>query len=735
DAACAVRFLDLSGTRLTADSVGHVASAFMGQWDANGEERVIEQHSCRSAASGAFVPVLDLSHNALEDSGVEAIAQSVVRSVCLRLRNVGCTKDGLQKLLKCHEWIVELDVGRNPIGVVDLTGLFSVVKSSKQWEVLNISRLAVLAGFEYTANLVTPEMVECLRKAPGLKDVDCSENRLDDDRAKIIVEAVKDSETDRLQRLAMNESGCGILTAEALKAVLSQRAMLSGRVPYGSSRCTALRILELRGNKLHDDCMKIFSQGLGDSISLEKLILAGESLEATHGALMVSKLKVENWDVLDWRQQPRRPFKRSFVPFDPDAVESFGGAAKVAKREFLQHQCLRLCAMAEIARAHDSDLDTSPSNLRGILNIVQTNPILSLLLVCFVPLGFTSHALGLQPSYVFGCNFMAIIPLAWIIGKSTEDLSAAVGQTMGGLLNASFGNLVEMLLVIAGIRRNQVVVVQCTLLGSILSNLLLVMGCAFLLGGWFYATQKYSQQGASTQCTLLALSVFSIALPTLYAKILEETQEFEHMLQVSRWSSVFLLVTYAAYLYFQLGTHQALFEDLSGEEEEEVPDLTPGFAAVVLAVATVVTSYSTDFLIDSIEGTVEKYDLSQEFIGIILLPIIGNAAEHYTAITVAMRNKMDLALGVAAGSSCQMALLVTPFSVLVGWAFDREMSLDFHSFQVAVLFISVFLASSILSNGTSNWLEGLMLLVTYIVLALIYFFEGAGKGHSLAVLD
>lgn len=277
DAACAVRFLDLSGTRLTADSVGHVASAFMGQWDA-GEEHVIEQHSCRSASSGACVPVLDLSHNALEDAGVEAIAQNVVRSVCLRLRNVGCTKDGLQKLLKCHEWIVELDVGRNPIGVVDVTALFSVVKSSKKWEVLNISRLAVLAGFEYTANLVTPEMVECLRKAPGLKDVDCSENRLDDDRAKIIVEAVKDSETDRLQRLAMNESGCGILTAEALKAVLSQRAMLSGRVPYGSSRCTALRILELRGNKLHDDCMKIFSQGLGDSISLEKLILAGNDI-------------------------------------------------------------------------------------------------------------------------------------------------------------------------------------------------------------------------------------------------------------------------------------------------------------------------------------------------------------------------------------------------------------------------------------------------------------------------
>ncbi|CAK9012371.1 Vacuolar calcium ion transporter (High copy number undoes manganese protein 1) (Manganese resistance 1 protein) (Vacuolar Ca(2+)/H(+) exchanger) [Durusdinium trenchii] len=360
------------------------------------------------------------------------------------------------------------------------------------------------------------------------------------------------------------------------------------------------------------------------------------------------------------------------------------------------------------------------------------------MLVSCVPLGFVANAMQLQPAYIFFCNFLAIIPLAWIIGKSTEDLSTAVGQTMGGLLNASFGNLVEMLLCVSGIRRNQVVVVQCTLLGSILSNLL-VMGCAFFLGGLRYPVQKFSQPGAATQCSLMALSVFTIGLPTLYAKILQESAEFEHMLEVqrfapkvSRWASLFLLMTYAAYLYFQLGTHQALFD--SGEEEEEEPDLSPCFAAVVLAIATVLTSYSTDFLIDSIEGTVEKFDLSQEFIGIILLPIIGNAAEHYTAITVAMRNKMDLALGrrvsgcdqitaisVAAGSSCQMALL--------------DMSLDFHSFQLAVLFIAVFLTEGILNDGSSNWLEGLLLLVTYVILAILYFFEGAGKDHSLAVLE
>eukprot|EP00434_Breviolum_minutum_P004415 symbB.v1.2.003890.t1/scaffold211.1/size373615/31 len=252
------------------------------------------------------------------------------------------------------------------------------------------------------------------------------------------------------------------------------------------------------------------------------------------------------------------------------------------------------------------------------------------------------------------------------------------------------------------------------------------MGCAFLLGGLKFPTQKFSQPGAATQCSLMALSVFTFGLPTLYGKILKEQAEFEHMLEVSRWASLFLLLTYAAYLYFQLGTHSALFEE-PGEEEDEEPDLSPCVAAVVLAIATVLTSYSTDFLIDSIEGTVEKFDLSQEFIGIILLPIIGNAAEHYTAITVAMRNKMDLALGVAAGSSCQMALLVTPFSVLVGWAYDRDMSLDFHSFQLAVLFIAVFLTEGILNDGSSNWLEGLLLLVTRRSLGVLEIEDPAGE--------
>jgi len=375
------------------------------------------------------------------------------------------------------------------------------------------------------------------------------------------------------------------------------------------------------------------------------------------------------------------------------------------------------------------------SDLQGLANIFGSHKILSCLLLS-LPFGFISHRLEWEPQYVFLFNFVSIIPLAWLIGKATEDVAAKVGETAGGLLNATFGNVVEMLLCIAGIRNNEIVVVQCTLLGSILSNLLLVMGCAFLAGGLFYPVQRYNQAGASTQCSLMAMSVFAIGLPTIYSNILHQDSEWEHMVKVSRWASVFLLGVYFAYLVFQLKTHAELFQDEGGEdEEEEGPDLSAPCAAVLLGVATVVTSFATDFLIDAIVGTVETWKVSKEFIGIILLPIIGNAAEHYTAITVAMRNKMDLSLGVAAGSSCQMALLVTPFTVLVGWAFGTEMTLNFHAFQLAVLMFAVFLVSTILNNGMSNWLEGLILLVTYCVVSLIYFCEGPGKDSSLATLS
>lgn len=404
-----------------------------------------------------------------------------------------------------------------------------------------------------------------------------------------------------------------------------------------------------------------------------------------------------------------------------------------------QHEKRRPSKDMQTATRIDEPEPPHMNDCQGMLKIFSDHKILSTLLFTATPLGFASHYLGWQPQYIFATNFVAIIPLAWLIGKATEDVAAKVGETFGGLLNATFGNVVEMLLCVAGIRNGEIGVVQCTLLGSILSNLLLVMGCAFLAGGMFFAVQEYNQSGAAIQCSLMAMSVFAIGLPTIYTNVLHQEAEWAHMVEVSRWASVFLLSIYAAYLVFQLKTHSDLFQDEGADDEEEQPDLSPFTAAVLLAAATVVTSFATDYLIEALETTVDTWKISKEFVGIIMLPIIGNAAEHYTAITVAMRNKMDLSLGVAAGSSCQMALLVTPFTVLVGWWYGVQMTLNFHAFQLAVLYFAVFLVTTILGTGRceregtntligkTNWFQGYILLVTYFVLGLIYFFEEADR--------
>mmetsp|Transcript_131777 Transcript_131777/g.332867 ORF Transcript_131777/g.332867 Transcript_131777/m.332867 type:complete len:433 (+) Transcript_131777:133-1431(+) len=358
----------------------------------------------------------------------------------------------------------------------------------------------------------------------------------------------------------------------------------------------------------------------------------------------------------------------------------------------------------------------------GFLDVVAGNPFLSAFLVV-IPFGFLTHFLGMQRWLVFLCNFFAILPMAWLIGKSTEDLATYTGEAAGGMLNATFGNVVEMLLCVAGIRQNQISVVQCTLIGSILSNMLLVMGTSFLWGGYNLAPSskmQYSKVGASAQSTLMLLAVLGITLPTVYSMLMPGQQE---ILDISRGCSSLLIVVYFQFLVFQLKTHKADFEGEEDGGDDEYPDMTAWTSVVVLATCTVLTAFCSEYLIDAIEGTIEAWHVSKEFIGIIILPIIGNAAEHYTAIVVAGQNKMDLSLGVAVGSSCQMALMVTPFTVLAGWALDKPMSLNFHPFQVTVLFMAVLIVANILRDGESNWLEGSMLVTAYSAIALIYYFE------------
>jgi Ca2+:H+ antiporter len=350
---------------------------------------------------------------------------------------------------------------------------------------------------------------------------------------------------------------------------------------------------------------------------------------------------------------------------------------------------------------------------QGLAGILCTP--LNILLVA-VPLGIIS------PSQEWGClatfllNFTAIVPLAGILGGATEALAAHTGQMIGGLLNATFGNAVEMIVTINAIKAGLIRVVQGSLLGSILSNLLLVLGMAFFAAGLKMKESSFNIIGASTNMTCLTLASIALALPTIYSHLPET--EFEDMVQISRVSSVVIAVVYLLFLWFQLVTHADIF---GGEEEEETEQATmsAGTAVLLLLAATLTVAVCSEYLVDSIEGVSEDYGLPKAFIGVILLPIVGNAAEHATAVTCAAKGKMDLSLGVAVGSSTQIALFVVPFSVIVGWAYDVPMSLDFRIFDSSCLLLSILLAQSILSDGCSNWLEGAMLMATYLLIAII----------------
>lgn len=229
--------------------------------------------------------------------------------------------------------------------------------------------------------------------------------------------------------------------------------------------------------------------------------------------------------------------------------------------------------------------------------------------------------------------------------------------------------------------------------------------------------QVFNINNATLTSSLMTLSCLFLGLPTVYAAVLSNAQDSE--IEISRSVSVLLAFTYVQFLVFQLYTHADLF----ATDDLTEAGLGPAVACILLLIATVACSFCTEIMVGSIEAVVEHWDVSKAFIGIILLPIIGNAAEHYTAVTAAVKNQMDLAVACAVGSSCQVALFVTPFSVITAWLLGIEMTLDFHPFEMAVLLLSVLIINSILLDGASNWLEGSMLISAYAVIGLIYFFE------------
>ncbi|KAK4521722.1 uncharacterized protein ATC70_004256 [Mucor velutinosus] len=377
-----------------------------------------------------------------------------------------------------------------------------------------------------------------------------------------------------------------------------------------------------------------------------------------------------------------------------------------------------------------------PTIRHGLMSIVRSS-WLNVLLV-FIPLGWASHFVW-NPTTTFILNFVAIVPLAKLLGFATEDIALRTGEVIGGLLNATFGNSIEMIISIISLTQNLVIVVQASMLGSILSNILIVLGMSFFCGGLRYKEQRFNITAAQTSASLLFISVVSLLLPAAFygSTVNAETaaKERSDILNISRATSIILLIIYFAYLVFQFlqvpveafkverqVSRIKLFnnnnnnanardeeciapetpverEQAKGDEEEESPSMPWWMAVLLLLIITAFVAVCAEFLVPAIEQVVEQWHISETFVGLILLPIVGNAAEHVTAVTVAYKNKMDLALGVAVGSSMQVALLVMPIMVIIGWGIGVDMSLFFNVYETAVLFASVILVNYFIVGG------------------------------------
>ncbi|KAK2595426.1 Vacuolar calcium ion transporter [Conoideocrella luteorostrata] len=373
-------------------------------------------------------------------------------------------------------------------------------------------------------------------------------------------------------------------------------------------------------------------------------------------------------------------------------------------------------------------------------------------LLVMVPIGIAAGALGWNSTAVFTINFFAIIPLAAVLSFATEEISIKLGETLGGLLNATFGNAVELIVSIVALKDGQIEVVQSSMLGSILSNLLLVMGMCFFFGGLVHrgrngagTEQAFSGAVAQTTCSLMTLSSASLVIPAALYAVLSQNEDEDKgksILILSRGTAIILLLLYVLYLVFQLRTHSNLFdteaqeaaEDAEGDENAEEASMGPVAAAIVLVVVTVLVALCAEYLVGSIDDIVEKANISKAFIGLILIPIVGNAAEHVTAVVVALRDKMDLAMGVAIGSSIQIALGVTPFLVIVGWIIGQPMSLRFETFETVAFAVSVLVVTYTVQDGKSNYLEGAMLLGLYIIIAVAFYATPSNAFDKTALL-
>ena len=394
---------------------------------------------------------------------------------------------------------------------------------------------------------------------------------------------------------------------------------------------------------------------------------------------------------------------------------------------------------------------------------------INVLYVC-IPIAFIASWAGGSSGVIFVAAFLALVPLAAALGDLTEDLALRTNDAIGALINVTFGNATELIISFAALRLEKYELIKMSLAGSILGNMLLVMGTACLVAGLKWPTIRFNSHAAQTYMSSLILATFAFIVPTSFSTLNKNSEDPHYALQVSQAISILLVLIYGAYIYFQVGSHKSYFdgekappqammgwktpkheprekdddndaaaaaksttttnadgEEVAAapeeeEEEEEVPQFSFAFALVGLAVIAILISILSDMLVESVSGAAEQLHLGQHFIGLVLVPIVGNVAEHASAIVMAAKGKMDIAIGIALGSSIQIAMFAMPFTVIVSFLWGKELNMNLTPFVAGCLFATVLLTHSILVSGSSTWLSGAKLMVAYLILLVAFLF-------------
>jgi Ca2+:H+ antiporter len=351
------------------------------------------------------------------------------------------------------------------------------------------------------------------------------------------------------------------------------------------------------------------------------------------------------------------------------------------------------------------------------------------ILLLAIPVAIYLHIANSSPLWVFVFACVAIIPLAGVLGESTEVLAVYSGPTLGGLLNATMGNATELIIAFFALRAGHLEVVKASITGSIIGNLLLVLGLSVLVGGIGRQRQTFSRTAAGTNSTMLFIAVIAMIMPAVYdLAVYGDLKEHPGgMLQtMSVWVSGVLIFVYAISFLFVLKTHKSLFTPAEEDEHEMHGEhKSMRSALIALTLATIAIAFMSELLVGEIEAVTHSLGMTELFVGVIVVAIIGNAAEHSTAILMARQNKMDLAMTIAVGSSTQIALFVAPLLVFLSLAVGRPMSLVFNPFEIASIIVSVMIVEMISSDGETNWFEGAQLLAVYALLGVMFYFVPA----------